>query len=53
LVFSRGIGHLAADPFAHSGSIALAALFATFLFITYLMLYGLTHLRVPSELAAF
>jgi len=53
LVFSRGIGHLAADPFAHFGSIALAALFATFLFITYLMLYGLTHLRVPSELAAF
>ena len=45
LVFSRGIGHLAADPFAHLGSIALAALFATFLFITYLMLYGLTHLR--------
>jgi len=53
LVFSRGMGHLAVDPFAHFGSIALAALFATFLFITYLILYGRTHLRVPPEPAAF
>jgi len=46
---SRGIGHLAAHPSGHFGSLALAGLFATFLFITYLMLYGLTHLRIYQE----
>jgi uncharacterized membrane protein len=51
LAISKGVGHLALNPFAHMGSLALAALFATFLFITYLMLYGLTHLRAhPEEL---
>jgi uncharacterized membrane protein len=43
---SRGIGHIAAHPSGHFGSLALAGLFATFLFITYLMLYALTHLRM-------
>jgi len=51
LALSRGLGHLAANPFAHFGSFALSGLFATFLFITYLMLYALTHLRPSPELA--
>jgi hypothetical protein len=41
----RGIGQWAADPFNHPTSYAFPALFATFLFITYLMLYALTHLQ--------
>jgi hypothetical protein len=32
------------DPFAHSTSLATGVLFAAFLFIGYVMLYGLTHL---------
>jgi uncharacterized membrane protein len=39
------IGFGAADPLRSRASLAFAALFATFLFITYLMLYALTHLR--------
>ena len=53
LALSRGIGHLAANPSGHFGSMALAGLFATFLFIAYLMLYALTHLRVQPELNSF
>ena len=53
LTLSRGIGHLAANPSGHFGSMALAGLFATFLFIAYLMLYALTHLRVQPELNSF
>ena len=45
LALSRGIGHWAAEPWANPGAIMFPALFATFLFITYLMLYALTHLR--------
>jgi uncharacterized membrane protein len=41
----RGIGHWASAPLAHSISYAFPALFATFLFIAYLMLYALTHLQ--------
>ncbi len=41
----HGIGSWAADPFATSSSLAFPILFGTFLFITYLMLYALTHLR--------
>lgn len=41
----RGIGQWVADPFNHPTSYAFPALFATFLFITYLMLYALTHLQ--------
>jgi uncharacterized membrane protein len=40
----QGIGRWAADP-ANSTSFAFPVLFATFLFIAYVMLYGLTHLR--------
>lgn len=51
LALCRGIGHWAAAPLAHSISYAFPALFATFLFITYLMLYALTHLQ-PAIAAA-
>ena len=45
----HGIGTLVADPF-HASTLAFPMLFATFLFITYVMLYALTHLQqaVPS-----
>jgi len=46
---SRGIGQWAADPLAHPASIAFPALFATFLFLAYLMLYALTHLQQPQR----
>jgi uncharacterized membrane protein len=46
---AHGIGHLVADPLANSTSLAFPLLFGTFLFITYLMLYALTHLQpAPS-----
>jgi len=51
LAIPRGIGHLASNPAGHFGSVALVVLFATFLFIAYLMLYALTHLRVPATAA--
>jgi len=41
----HGIGQWAANPLSHPNSYVFPALFATFLFITYLMLYGLTHLQ--------
>jgi uncharacterized membrane protein len=41
----HGIGHWAADPLANGTSFAFPILFATFLFIAYVMLYGLTHLQ--------
>ncbi len=40
----HGVGHWATNPLAHSSSAVFPALFATFLFISYLMLYALTHL---------
>ncbi len=39
------IGRWAADPVANGTSFAFPILFATFLFIAYVMLYGLTHLQ--------
>ncbi len=47
----RGIGNLAADQFGHPTAFAFPALFATFMFISYLMLYALTHLE-PEPAAA-
>jgi uncharacterized membrane protein len=41
----HGIGTWFADPLANSNSLAFPLLFGTFLFITYLMLYALTHLQ--------
>jgi len=42
---AHGIGNWVADPMASPTSFAFPVLFATFLFITYLMLYALTHLQ--------
>ncbi len=46
----HGIGNWVADPFANSTSLAFPLLFGTFLFITYLMLYALTHLQPARPL---
>ncbi len=45
LKLCRGIGHWALNPLSPSTSYAFPALFATFLFVTYLMLYALTQLK--------
>ena len=45
LTVYHGIGHWARDPLANSTSFAFPLLFAAFLFISYVMLYGLTHLQ--------
>ena len=47
----HGIGNWVADPLANLNSLAFPVLFATFLFITYLMLYALTHLQ-PAQTTA-
>jgi len=49
-----GLGFWVANPRGHRASLAFPALFGTFLFITYLMLYALTHLRhaQPAALPA-
>ncbi|MDB6123690.1 MAG: hypothetical protein JWQ71_2683 [Pedosphaera sp.] len=44
----KGLGHWAADPLANPTSIGFPILFATFLFLGYLMLYALTHLQ-PAQ----
>jgi uncharacterized membrane protein len=41
----RDLGQLALNPMAHRSSVALSILFATFMFIAYLMLHSLTHLH--------
>jgi len=48
---SRGIGHWASDPLANPGTFAFPLLFATFLFVAYVMLYALTHLQPGQQLA--
>jgi len=45
-----GINAWASDPLAHATSFAFPALFATFLFITYVMLYALTHLPQSQQM---
>lgn len=45
VALSRGISDSLANPVAHPVSLAFPVLFATFLFIAYLMLYALTHLQ--------
>jgi uncharacterized membrane protein len=44
----HGIGHWVANPLANANSLAFPILFGTFLFVSYLMLYALTHLR-PAQ----
>jgi uncharacterized membrane protein len=46
----HGIGSWVADPLANSTSLAFPLLFGTFVFITYLMLYALTHLQPAQPL---
>lgn len=46
----QGITDWVVDPFAHSTSFAFLVLFATFLFIAYVLLYALTHLPQPQPL---
>ena len=41
----HGIGSWFSNPITNGGSAAFPILFATFLFITYVMLYALTHLQ--------
>lgn len=45
LALCRGLMAWAANPLAHPTAYAFPALFATFVFISYLMLYALTHLQ--------
>ncbi len=45
LGLTHDIGYLAAHPLARPHSLAFLGLFATFLFLGYLMLYALTHLQ--------
>lgn len=47
----HGIGQWAAEPLSAPVKLAFPALFATFLFFSYLMLYALTHLQVAPPLA--
>ena len=47
----HGINDWASDPFAHATSFAFPILFATFLFIAYVMLYALTHLPQVHQMA--
>jgi uncharacterized membrane protein len=49
LALCRGIGEWAARPLSHANAFAFPALFATFLFVAYLLLYALTHLQ-PAQL---
>ena len=44
----RDVGGMAAHPLAHGGPVRFQLLFALFLFLAYLMLYALTHLRPPQ-----
>jgi len=44
----HGLGNWIGQPLANPRSFAFAVLFATFLFIAYVMLYALTHLQ-PSQ----
>jgi uncharacterized membrane protein len=48
----RGIGDWVAQPLLNTRSLAFAVLFATFLFISYVMLYALTHLQPANTAGA-
>jgi uncharacterized membrane protein len=45
VALAKGIGHWVTNPLAHSTTFAFPILFATFLFVSYLLLYALTHLQ--------
>lgn len=46
---THSIGHLATHPFDRPDAITFPLLFATFLFVGYLMLYALTHLQTATR----
>ncbi len=46
---AHGIGNWVADPLANANAVAFPILFGAFLFVTYLLLYALTHLRPAEE----
>jgi len=48
----HGINLWAADPLANANTFAFPVLFATFLFISYVLLYALTHLPQPQAAPA-
>lgn len=52
VALAKGIGTWVADPFSRTTTFAFPILFATFLFVSYLLLYGLTHLRPVQTTAA-
>ena len=47
----RGIGNWAADPLANANALVFAFLFGAFVFVSYLMLYALTHLQPARSMA--
>ena len=47
----RGIGAWFTGPLTHPASLAFPLMFATFLFLAYLMLYALTHLQQVQPIA--
>lgn len=47
----QGISSVANGQFAQQGHFAFLALFATFIFIAYVMLYALTHLPTTAQLS--
>jgi uncharacterized membrane protein len=49
LALTKGVGKWASAPMASGQSFAFPLLFAAFLFIAYLVLYALTHLRQPHS----
>ncbi|PWU15826.1 MAG: hypothetical protein C5B50_14700 [Verrucomicrobia bacterium] len=48
----HGIGSLALRPTGHLNSVAFPMMFAAFLFVSYLMLYALTHLQLAQSRAS-
>jgi len=50
LALYHGIGRSVTQPAMHPNGFAFMALFATFLFLAYVMLYALTHLPKPLPL---
>ena len=46
----QGISAVANGQFAHQGHFAFLVIFASFIFIAYVMLYALTHLPTAMEM---
>ena len=47
----QGISSIATGQYAHQGHVAFLALFATFIFIAFVMLYALAHLPTAAQLS--